>query len=252
SCSDQTQHAPCLCAVDRAAGEIIERPVGNADDVVSDKACALAGTVLGVLQAAFPLEHRPAVKPDGSHAGEDRLEVDLPVAERTETAGPTDPGLETRIDTLPAGRIEFRILDVEGADALRIDVDEGEVVQLLQDEMRGIVVDRATRMIAGALVEHFEGDAVADVFTRMNLIAEIDTGLVIGVQDRTPAASQFVEGGLDQSRRPLRPWIEERPGQRAGEADAAAEAYPSPRLRSFQELLHRPDLTFLRSASNRR
>src|SRR6267154_2758028 len=139
SCSDQTQHAPCLCAVNHAAGEIIERPVGDAD-------------------------------------------------------------------------------------ALRIDVDEGEVVQLLQDEMRGIVVDRATRMIAGALVEHFEGDAVADVFARMNLIAEIDTGLVIGVQDRTPAASQFVEGDLDQSRRPPRPWIEERPGQRAGEADAAAEA----------------------------
>src|SRR5207247_9864772 len=114
------------------------------------------------------------VESDRGELREDRLEVDLAVAERTEAPGAIDPGLEARIDALPAASVELGILDVEGANALRIDIDEGEVVQLLQHEVRGIVVDRAARVIAGALQKHLEGDAVADVFARMDLEAEID------------------------------------------------------------------------------
>ena len=80
--------------------------------------------------------------------------------------------------------------------------------------MRGIVVDRATRVIAGALIEHLEGNAVADILARMDLVAEVDTGFLIGVEDRTPAAREFVERRLDQARRPLRPGIQ------AGQASA--------------------------------
>ena len=64
----------------------------------------------------------------------------------------------------------------------------------------------------------------------MDLVAEVDTGFLIGVEDRTPAAREFVERRLDQARRPLRPGIQERPGQRAGKADAASEAEAAGRL----------------------
>ncbi len=117
--------------------------------------------------------------------------------------------------------------------------------------MRGIIVDRAARVVAGTLEQHLEGDAVADVLARMDLKTEIDASLVIGVQDRTPAARKFVEGGLDHSRRPLRPRIEERPGQRARKADAAFEPEPAGRTGGFDELIDRPTLTFLRSAFDR-
>src|SRR5207244_621919 len=114
------------------------------------------------------------------------------------------------------------------------------------------VVDRATRVIAGALIEHLEGNAVADVLARMDLVAEVDAGLLISVEDRTPAACEFVERGLDQTRRPLRPGIKERPGQRTGKADTAGEAEAAGCLRGLDHLVHRPALTLLRLAPDRR
>ena len=125
---------------------------------------------------------------------------------------------------------------------------KAEIVQLLQNEMGRIVVDRATRVIAGALVEHLEGNAVAYVLAWMDLVAEVDARFLIGVEDRTPATREFVERGLDQARRPLRPGIKEGPGQRAGKADAAGETEAAGRLRGLHHLVYRPDLTFLRLA----
>ncbi len=108
--------------------------------------------------------------------------------------------------------------------------------------MRRIVVDRAARMVAGALQKHLEGGAVEHVFAGVDFIAEVDAGFVIGVEDRPPAPRQFVERGLDQARRPLRPWIQEWPRQRAGEADAAGQAKPARRLRRLLHLIHGPGL----------
>ena len=72
-------------------------------------------------------------------------------------------------------------------------------------------------MVADALEEHLEGDAVMQVFARMDLVADIDAVVVGMVEDRLPAAGQLIEGCLDEAGRTLRPRIEERPGQRAGE-----------------------------------
>jgi hypothetical protein len=143
--SDEAQCPSDLRLVAGAAGEVVEGSPGDADDVVADKGSAFARAVLGVFQTAFPLQHRPAVESDGGEPREDRLEVNLSVAERAKAAGAIDPRLEARIDALPPGRIELRVLDVEGADAFGVNVDEGQIVQLLQDEMRRIVIDRATR-----------------------------------------------------------------------------------------------------------
>ena len=93
---------------------------------------------------------------------------------------------------------ELRILDVEHPDALVIGVDEAEVVELLQDEVTGVVEQVAARMVAGALQEHLERDAVMQVLARMNLVAEVDFRPDRRHRGSVPALGQFVEGRLDQ------------------------------------------------------
>src|SRR6478672_2495094 len=73
--------------------EIVERPLRHPDDVVADETGALGGAVLGVFQAAFPLQHGPAVEVVAGQLGEDALEIDLSVTGRAEAAGATDPRL---------------------------------------------------------------------------------------------------------------------------------------------------------------
>ena len=91
-----------------------------------DEVRPFARAVLGVLQAAFPFHHRPAVKVVLRQLREDAAEIDLAVAERAEAPGAVDPGLEAAIDALPAGRVQLRVLDVEHADPVVVDVDVGQ------------------------------------------------------------------------------------------------------------------------------
>ena len=70
-------------------------------------------------------------------------EIDLTVAERAEAARAFDPWRIAGIDALPSVRIELAVLDVKRLDPLVVDVDEFEVVELLQHEVRRIVVDGA-------------------------------------------------------------------------------------------------------------
>ena len=49
--------------------------------------------------------------------------------------------LEARIDALLAGRVELGVLDVKRLDALVVEVDEVQVVELLQQEVARVVVD---------------------------------------------------------------------------------------------------------------
>src|SRR3546814_4829720 len=88
-----------------------------------------------MLERAFPLEHRPTRIIIGRHLREDRTEIDLPVAERTEASGPIDPALIPAIDAGPAVGPEFGILDVKAAYPLVIDVEEREIIELLEHEV---------------------------------------------------------------------------------------------------------------------
>ena len=121
-----------------------------------------------------------------------------------------------------------------------IDVDELQVVELLQQKVAGIVKNVAARVVVHALQEHFVGDAVVQVLARVDLVADVDTGLVEGIQDRCPAARQFVEGGLHQAGRPLRPGVDERPGQAAGKGDVGLEPQIARRLGGKLQLVDRP------------
>src|SRR3954470_17054469 len=91
--SGDAEHTAIRGEVAAGAGEIVERLFGHADDVVGDELRAFARAVFRMFDTALPLEHRPAGIIVLRELREDRLEVHLPVAERTEPPGAIDPGL---------------------------------------------------------------------------------------------------------------------------------------------------------------
>ena len=206
----------------------------------------------GMLQRALPLHHRPAVEVVGGELGEDRAEVHLPVAGGAEAPGPVHPAGVAGIDPLPPGRIELRVLDVEHADPLVVDVDVVEIVEALQHVVRRVVEHVAAHVPVELVEEHLEGRAVEQVLARMDLVADVDPVLLGEVEDRPPAPRQLLEGRLDQPRRPLRPGIGIGPGQRAGEGRHRRQPHALRRLQRHAHLLHRPLLPRLRVAAHLR
>src|SRR5579863_1051371 len=210
-------------AIGAGGGEIVEHPIGHLDDVARDELRALARRDLRMLEAAFPLVHRPAGEIISGELGKDRLEIDLPVAERAVAAGALEPALVAAIHPLLRGRIELGVLDVEHLDPVVIGVDEAEIIHALLDEVAGVVIDIAALVAADRVEEHVERVAVEDILARVDLEAEVDAALVEGVEDRLPAAALFGEAFLDQACGPLRIGIEIGPGEGAGEADVLGQ-----------------------------
>src|SRR5262245_35048407 len=103
--------------------------------VPADEWRAFACTVLGMLQAAFPLEDGPTVVTVLRKLAEDAREVDLPVAGRAEATRPIEPILIPAVDAGAAARPELGVFDVKRLDALVIEIDERGVVELLQQEV---------------------------------------------------------------------------------------------------------------------
>src|ERR1700712_3453005 len=112
-----------------------------------------------MLQAALPLVDRPAGEIVSRKLGEDRLEINLPVAERAVAPRPLQPALVAAIDALFRRRVELGVLDVEHLDAVAVGVDETEIVKALFDEVAGVVVDVAAPVAADGVEEHVEGVA---------------------------------------------------------------------------------------------
>src|SRR5690606_34569463 len=202
---------------DAGRGEVVELPVRRADHVRADERRPFPRAVLGMLQAALPLEHRPAFVTVLRELAEDRLEVDLAVAGRAKAPRAVYPGLIAAVDTGAAVRAELRILHVEGLDALVVVVDELEIVELLQHEMARVVQDAGTRVSADRVEEALERHAVVQVLAGMDLEAQIDARLVERVENRAPAAAELGEAFVDETRGTLRPRIHRVPQQRARE-----------------------------------
>src|SRR6266849_1584763 len=74
------EHAPDPRPLDGRSGEIIERLISDANDVVCDELRAFAGAVFGILQAAFPFQDSPRAVADRCQLGKNAPEVDLTVA----------------------------------------------------------------------------------------------------------------------------------------------------------------------------
>src|SRR5690606_25677432 len=154
--------------------EVVERALRHADDVLAHELSALARAVLGVLQAALPLDDGPAVEIVGRELREDAVEVDLAVARRAEAARAIDPALVAAVDALSPRRIELGVLDVKHADALVVNVDVLEIVEALQHVVRRVEQHAGPRVPARALVEHLVRHAVVQVFAGVNLVADVD------------------------------------------------------------------------------
>ena len=105
-------------------------------------------------------------------------------------------------------------------------------------------------MVLHPLEKHFEADAIVQVLARVDLVTEVDTGRVKGIEDRPPAFRQFVEGRLDQSGRALRPGVDVGPGERAGKGDMRAEAEVTGSLCGTEQLVDGPFLARTRIAAH--
>ena len=177
-----------------------------------------------MLDAALPLHHGPTRIVVLRHLAEYLPEIDLPIAERAEATRPVDPVLIAAINARAPTRPELRILHVKCANALVIEIEKSQIIQLLQNHVAGIVKNVGARMISDSGEKALEGRAVVQVFAGMQLEAYIHARFVEGIQDRQPAPPQFLERFVDQPRRPLRPGIEKRPRQRAGECRMRRQA----------------------------
>ncbi len=96
-----------------------------------------------------------------------------------------------------------------------IAVDEAQVVQLLQDEMAGVIEDPRPGMVVDRRQEALEGGAIVQVLARMQFEAEVDAFFAVDVEDGAPATSQLGEAFVHQTRRTLRPGIDIGPEQGA-------------------------------------
>jgi hypothetical protein len=105
-------------------------------------------------------------------------------------------------------------------------------------------------MIVDQAEKTLERRAVEQVLAGMNLVGHVDARRIERIQDRTPAARQFLECSLDQAGGSLRPRIQIRPCQRAGERRVRLEPQILRSARAFENLLDCPFLPRLRIAAH--
>src|SRR5438270_12672025 len=98
---------------------------------------------------------------------------------------------------------------------LMIEVDEFKIVELLQNEVAGVIEDVAAFVPPQPIQKHFKADAVMKIFAGMNLETQIDTSLVEVIENGPPTFCEFVECSLYKSGWALWPWIEVWPRQRS-------------------------------------
>ena len=98
-----------------------------------------------------------------------------------------------------------------------VDVDEVEIVELLQHEVRRVVENVGALVALQRVEKALKGGSVENIFAGMYLVSDVDARIVEGVEDRPPAFGELLESGLDEARSALGPWIDEGPGKRAGE-----------------------------------
>ena len=137
---------------------------------------------------------------------------------------------------------------MEHADALTVDVEERQVIELLQQEMTGVIQDAAAWMTVHPVEEHLECDPVMQVLAGVDLVGDIHPCRVEGIEDGRPALGQLVECRLDQPGRALRPRIEVWPGQRAGKSRMRRQPQIGRGLCCEVHLLDRPGLPRRRAA----
>src|SRR5690606_4496936 len=197
--------------------KIIERSLGYANDIITNKFCAFACPVFGMFDATFPFHHRPTFEIVLRELAEYFFEVNLPVAGRAISACAVEPTLVTAKCSLSPGGIKFRVLYMKCFDAFVIKVDVFDVIELLQYEVRWIVEQAGAGMTFYLLEEHFVCGAVEKVFAGMDLITYINTAFIEFVQNRQPSSREFRKTFFHQPFRTLRPGMKCMPEQGTAE-----------------------------------
>ena len=120
---------------------------------------------------------------------EDAAKVYLPIAERSKTPGTVDPILVAAVNAGAAAGVELSVLYMEGADTFVVDVDKGEVVELLQDKVAGVVEDVGPLVVGDGGQEALEGYAVVQIFSGMDFEAEVYALLFKLIENGQPAVA---------------------------------------------------------------
>src|ERR1700730_7195109 len=210
----QAEQPPVDARSFRAASEIIECAVCRSDDVLADEPGPFARPVLGMLEHALPFDDRPSRKIVLGEPREDRGEIDLTVAQRSQSPGALHPGQIGTIYASAAVGTVFGILDVKHPDPRMVCVDERQIIHTLEQEMARVVQHAAARMSANLLQEALKAHTVVKILARVDLIADVNAGSIEALEDWPPAPRQLPESLLHEAGRPLPPpvqhWAEPR------------------------------------------
>jgi hypothetical protein len=90
-----------------------------------------------------------------------------------------------------------------------VNINESQIVELLQNKVRRIIVDADPFVAVGGLDKHFERRSIKKIFPGVDLIAQVAIGLVISVKDWSPALGKFSKSRLDKTGRTRWPGISE-------------------------------------------
>ena len=203
----QPQHLLDHIAINIATGKIVKGFVRRCNHVLCNERRALGSALFGMLERAFPFENRPAIIAIMAKLCENLREIDLPVAKRPEATGAFFPARIAAINTRFTIGPKLGVLDVKSFDPLMIEIDELDVIELLQHEMRWIIKDVGAWMIVDCFEESLKRYTVVEVFARVQFIADVDAVLIKGVKDWLPAAAEFGKALLNQPSGALRPRI---------------------------------------------
>src|SRR5262245_3113757 len=222
------------------------------DDVVANELGTIAGSVLGMLKATFPFQRCPAAVAILGELGEDQAEVDIAVAGGPKPAGALQPVDVSRVNPRLGAAIPFGILDVKGNNALLVDVKEAAVVDVLQEEVRGIIEDARGRVLPDDAKETLKREAVVQVLAGMQFEAHARACAVEGIEDGAPAARQFGKAFLHESVGPRWIRIEKWPQQPSRHCHMSPEAESSRCACGQQQLILGPGRACRRIAPYRR
>src|SRR6202171_1976684 len=117
-------------------------------------------SLLAALDATLPLQHGPSRKVILRQLGKYRIEINLPIPQRTKPTGSIYPRLIAPVNALAACRTKLRILHMKHLDPAVIKIEELQIIELLQHEVTRVKQRVASRMIAAALQKHFERDQI--------------------------------------------------------------------------------------------
>src|SRR5699024_1100751 len=203
----KSKHLIIKLLIRLGAGKIVKSLISCTDYIIVDEFGSPAGSIFGMLLAAFPFEHCPIFNVEFGELAEYFLKVNLPISDRTKSARPVNPGLIASVHAAASGGIKLGIFNVKHINFVVINIDKLQIIHALQHKMAGIVQNFYPRMVAGGFQKAFIGNAIVQVFAGMNFVANVYAALFKGIQNRLPFLGKLIESGFYKAGRPLWPRI---------------------------------------------